>query len=93
MAKMLSKISGLAHPKRIVTGATINIGDDSEALRNTTVPAKYRLASAVIMVTIIARIIVGVMNNEVTIEMHRALADKIIDLGIHGHTTCHPKNF
>ena len=93
MAKMLSKISGLAHLKRILTGATINIGDDSEALQNTTVLAKYRLASAVIMVATIARIIAGAVNNEVTIEMHQALADKIIDLGIHGHTTCHPKNF
>ena len=89
MAKMLSKISGLAHPKRIVTGATINIGDDSEALRNTMVPAKFRLASEVIMVATIATIIAGAMNSEVTIEMHQVLVGRIIGLGTHGHIICH----
>ena len=89
MAKMLSKISGLAHPKRIVIGATINIGDDSEALRNTTVPAKFRLASEVIMVATIATIIAGAMNSEATIEMHQVLVGRIIGLGTHGHIICH----
>ena len=91
MAKMLSKISGLAHPKKIVTGATINIGDDSEASRNTTVPAKFRLASEVIMVATIATIIARATNNEATIEMHQVLVGRIIGLGTHDHIICHPR--
>jgi hypothetical protein len=93
MVKMLSIINDNVHPRRIATETTINTGDVSVTLRNTTVPTKYRLAYAVIMVETIAMIITRAMSNEVTIEMHQALADKIIDLGIHGHTTCHPKNF
>jgi hypothetical protein len=45
------------------------------------------------MVETIAMIIAGAMSNEVTIEMHQVLADKIVDPGFHGHTMCHPKNF
>ena len=89
---MLSTINDSDHPRKIAIETIINTGDVSVTSRNTTVPAKCRLASAVIMVTTIARIIAGAMNKEVTIEMHQTLADKIIDLDIHGHTTCHPKN-
>jgi hypothetical protein len=67
MAKMMSKINGLAHPKKIVTEATTNIDDDSVALQITMVLAKFRLASTVIMVATIAMIIVGAMSNKVTI--------------------------
>ena len=89
MAKMLSKISGLAHLKKIVTGAAINIGDDSETLQNTTVLVKFWLASEVIMIATIATIIAGAMNSEATIEMHQVLVGRIIGLGTHGHIICH----
>jgi hypothetical protein len=67
MAKMLSRINGLDHLKKIATETTTNIGDDSVASRNTMVLAKFRLASTVIMVATIAMIIVGAMSNKVTI--------------------------
>jgi hypothetical protein len=79
---MLSIINGKGHPKKITTETTTNIGDGFVALRNTTVPAKFRLASAIIMVATIAMIIARAMNNEVTTDMHQVLAGKLIDLGI-----------
>jgi hypothetical protein len=56
-----------------------------------TVLAKYQLASAATMVATIAMIIARAMINGVIIEMHQALAGKIVTRN--GHTTCHPKNF
>jgi hypothetical protein len=91
MVKILSRINGSALQKKIAIETTFNTGDVSVTLQNTTVPANYQLASAVITVATIPKIIGRAISNEVKIEMHQALADKIIDLGIHGHT-CHPKN-
>jgi hypothetical protein len=64
MAKMMSKINGLAHPKKIVTEATTNIDDDSVALQITMVLAKFRLASAVTMVATIATIMAEASNEQ-----------------------------
>jgi Na+-translocating ferredoxin:NAD+ oxidoreductase RnfE subunit len=88
---MLSRINSLAHPKMIATETTINTNDVSVASQNMAVPAKFRLASAVIMVATIATIIAIAMSNKVTIDMHQVIEGRIIDLGIHGHTTCHPR--
>jgi hypothetical protein len=92
MVKMLSTINDSTHLRKIAIETTTNTSDVSLALRNTMVSAKYRLASTVTMVETIAMIIARAMSNKVIIEMHQVLADKIIDPGFHGHTTCHPKN-
>jgi hypothetical protein len=91
MAKMPSRTSGLVDPRKIVTGTTTNIGDDFEALRNTTVPAKFRLTSVATIVTTTAMITTGAVSSEVTIEMHKILASRAIGPDIHDHTTCHPR--
>jgi hypothetical protein len=85
--------NGRDHPKKIAIETAIRIGDISAISRSTTVLAKYRLASEEIMVGIIVMITIGVMSNRMIIEIHRAPADKIVDPGFRGHTTCHPKIF
>jgi hypothetical protein len=86
----LCRTSALVHPK-IAIGTTIKIDDVSVASRNTTVSAKFRLASAVIMVVTMAMITAEAMSNDMTIEMHQVLAGKIIGVGIHDHIICHPR--
>jgi hypothetical protein len=71
----------------------IRIEDVFAILWNTTVPAKYRLASEETMVEISGVITIGAMRNGVITETHQAPADKIIDPAFRGHTTCHPKIF
>jgi hypothetical protein len=90
---MLFTINGRGHPKKIVIERAISIGDVSATLRNMTVPAKYRLASAEIIVETIVTIITEAATNEVTIEMHQVPADKIIDQDIRDHITCRQKTF
>jgi S-adenosylmethionine synthetase len=90
---MLFTINGRDHPKKIAIETTISTCDVSATLRNTMVPAKYRLAFEETMVETTVMIITGVMSNEVITEMHQVPADKIIDPGFQGHTMCHPRNF
>jgi hypothetical protein len=45
------------------------------------------------MVATIMTIIVGALSKEVTTEMQQVPAGKIIDLGIHDHSTYHPKKY
>jgi hypothetical protein len=56
---MLFTIKGKGHPKKIITGTTTKTGKDFAALRNTTVLAKFRLASVATMVTTTAMITAG----------------------------------
>jgi hypothetical protein len=85
--------NGRDHPKKIAIEMAIRIGDVFAISCTTMVPAKYRLASEEIMVEVIVMIAIRVMNNKAIIDMHLAPADKIVDLGFRGHTTCHPKIF
>jgi hypothetical protein len=71
----------------------IRIDDVFAILRNTMVPAKYRLASEETMVEISGMITIGAMRNGVITETHEAPTDKIIDPGFRGHTMCNPKIF
>jgi hypothetical protein len=91
MAKMLSRTSGLVHPKTAIE-TTIKIDDVSAALQITMVPAKSQLAFAAIMVITNAMITAGALTSNTTTETHQVPVGKIIDLGIHGHTTYHPRN-
>jgi hypothetical protein len=78
MAKMLSRTSGLVHPRKIVTGTTTNIDEDLAALRNTTVLAKSRLVPVATMVITTAMITAGAVSSEVTIEMRLILVGRAI---------------
>jgi hypothetical protein len=84
---MLSTTSELVHPKRSATGIATKTGEDSATLQNTTVPAKFRLASVAIMVTITARTIAGEADSEARLEMRLVPAGRTTDQD----TTCHQK--
>jgi hypothetical protein len=88
---MMFITNGRGHPRRIVTGITIKIGDVFDPSQIMTVPAKWRLASKEIVEEIIRMITSGTMTSTTTIEMHQVPAGKITGLGSQGHTTCHPK--
>jgi BRCT domain type II-containing protein len=88
---MLSTISGKGHSKKIAIETTIKTGDVIETMRNTTVPAKYRLASEETVEEIIERIITGAMTSEAITGTHQVPADKIIDQGFQGRIMYHPR--
>ena len=91
MAKTPSITSDTDHPRKIITGTTTKIGEDFAVLRNTTVPAKSRMASVATIATTTATITAGAVSSKVTIEMRKILAGRTIGPDIHEHTTCHPR--
>jgi hypothetical protein len=83
----MSTTNELVLPKKSATGTTTKTGEDSATLQNMTVPAKFRLASVAIMVTITARITAGEADSEARIEMRLVPAGRTTDQD----TTCHQK--
>jgi hypothetical protein len=79
MAKMLSRTSDTVHPKIVIE--TIKTGDVFATQWITMVSAKSRLVSATIT---------AITNATNTAE---AVTSHTTDIGIHGHTTCHPRIF
>ena len=91
MERMLSKPSGHDHPKKRVTEITIRTGDIIEALMSTTVPAKYRLASAVIIM--VEMTIVAVVGTEVITETRLVLASRTIGLDLRETLICRQSSY
>ena len=82
----MSKPNGHDHPKKSVIEITICTGDVIEASTSMTAPAKYRLASAVIIM--VEMTIVAVVDTEVIIETRLVLASRTIGLDLRGISTC-----
>ena len=80
MERMLSKPNGHGHPKKSVIEITIRTGDVIETSTSMTVPAKYRLASAVTIT--VEMITVAMVDTEVIIETRLVLASRTIGLDL-----------
>ena len=86
MERMLSKPNDHGHPKKSVIEITIRTGDVIKASMSTTVLAKYRLASAVII--IVEMTIVAVVDTEVITETRLVLASRTIGLDLRETLIC-----
>ena len=91
MERMLSKPNGRDHPKKSVIDITIRTGDVIEALTSTTVPGKYRLASAVIIM--VEMTIVAVVDTEVITEMRLVRASQTIGLDLRETLICRQSSY
>ena len=85
MERTLSKPNGRDHPRKIANDITTREADVTALFKNTMVPAKFRLASAVI---IMVEMITVVMGIEAIIEMRLVLASRIIGLGLRENLIC-----
>ena len=85
MGRTLFSPNGHDHPRKIVNGITIRAVDATEPFTNTTVPAKFRLASAVI---IMIEMTTGVMGTEAIIETRLVLASRTIGLDLRENSIC-----
>ena len=75
---------------KIATETIIHAVDATEIFMSTTVPAKFRLAPAVI---IMVKMITVVMDTEVIIETRLVLASQTIGLDLRETLICHQMSY